>query len=512
MLTQLSLDELFRHLVVFGATGSGKTRYVLLPLLKELLARDAHDPEKRAGALIFDVKGEMVEYIRAVMAAAGRSDELLVIGRGGNSWVDPFVGQATDSRTVAERLMELVRTLHSGEGGGSSDDFWKENNRRLLQVAAVLARARQLGDLTGIQGISDDLDTLVRLRREQRRSGDDDEDDADDDLGNTQLLDDVTTTLDLAAGFGAISAAEAKLAHNYIGFDAIHLGERTWATIVNYARAYLSCLSDSKLARIFSPSAGWAFSPDEIMDHGRVVVVSLSRIHYGPEAEVFRNLIKTAFQTSALQRRNRLHFDGQVLRPVNCVRPVYFVADEFPSLLTTGAEDEGDSFFLDKCRDALISCILTAQSVSALSARAGSSTRVHHLLNNCATKVFMGCDCPETVNYFESAAPFDLDEEGGMVQRTAVPPPPAFRLPNYEFGPVARWRASGRMGRSLARQFSGGDLRRLATGQAIVFRASGDAQRTTFSPFLGAGWKENPNGVEQTALTIGGTGNEPIES
>lgn len=503
MLTQLSLEELCRHLIVFGTTGCGKTRYVLLPLLRALLARDAHDPDKRAGALIFDVKGDMIEHIQAVMAAAGRTDELLVIGRGGNSWVNPFVGQAADSRAIAERLLELIRALHSPQGGGVNEDYWQENNRRILQVAAVMARSRQLGDFVDIRGISDELDTLVRLRGEHRSSGDDDDDES---RGNSHLIDEAKSMLDLAAGLGAISAVEAKLAHGYIEFDALQLSQRTWATIINYARGHVSCLTDSKLARIFSPAAGWAFSPDEIMDHGRVVVVSLSRVHYGPEAAVFRTLIKTAFQACALQRRNRFHFDGHILRPVNCLRPVYFVGDEFPSLMTPGTQDEGDSFFLDKCRDSLVSCILTAQSVSALSARAASQARVHHLLNNCATKVFMGCDCPETLAYFESASPLDLEDEGGMVQRIAIPPPPAFRLPNYQFGPVTRWGASAKAGHALARQFTGADLRRLKTGEAVVFRASGEAGRMSFQPFLGAGWK---GAGEQNALTIGDAGNEP---
>ena len=53
MLATLPPDELFRHLVVLGPTGSGKTRHVILPLLREVLARDAMDPEKRA---VYDVE------------------------------------------------------------------------------------------------------------------------------------------------------------------------------------------------------------------------------------------------------------------------------------------------------------------------------------------------------------------------------------------------------------------------------------------------------------------------
>lgn len=88
----------------------------------------------------------------------------------------------------------------------------------------------------------------------------------------------------------------------------------------------------------------------------------------------------------------------------------------------------------------------------------------------------MSSDCPETLAYFEFTSPFDLEDEGGMVQRIAVPPPPAFRLPNYQFGPVNRWRPGSRTGRSLARQFTGADLRALKTGEAVVFSASGDAR------------------------------------
>jgi hypothetical protein len=147
--------------------------------------------------------------------------------------------------------------------------------------------------------------------------------------------------------------------------------------------------------------------------------------------------------------------------------------------------------------------------VIALSSRAGWPTRVHHLLNNCATKVFMSCDCPETLAYFEAASPLDLEDEGGMVQRIAVPSPPAFRLPNYHFGPVNRWRPSARTGRSLARQFTGADLRALKTGKAVVFSASGDARHVTFQPFLGAGWKGNSEVDGKSPLTIADVGNEP---
>lgn len=109
MLATLSPEDLFKHLLVFGSTGCGKTRNVILPLLAQVLGRDAGDPKRRAGALIFDVKGDMPDHVQAVMKAAGRDDEIITIGRGGNAWFDPFAGIGHDSRAVAERLIEMVR-------------------------------------------------------------------------------------------------------------------------------------------------------------------------------------------------------------------------------------------------------------------------------------------------------------------------------------------------------------------------------------------------------------------
>lgn len=308
----------------------GKTHFVRLALLQALLTQDANDGEKRSGMLIFDEMGEMVEFIRAIMAAAGRTDELLVIGRNGNSWVDPFFGKTSDSRTVSERLWEMVRGIHSSNGSAFNDEFLPENIRRILQVAAVMAKARHLGDMTGMEEISNELDVLIKLHKVYCS------DDDGEKHGNLSLLDETKSMLELAAGLGAISTVDAALARNYIEFEDRQLSQRTWATIINCACGLISFLLDSKLAPILTPSPGWAFCADEIIDRGRVVVVALNRDNYGPQAGFFENLIKSVFLESALQRRNKLHFDGYQVRPINLERPVYIVGDEFLSVPATG--------------------------------------------------------------------------------------------------------------------------------------------------------------------------------
>jgi len=470
MLATLSPEDLFQHLLVFGSTGCGKTRYVILPLLSQALGRDAGDPDKRAGALIFDVKGDIPDHVANVMKAAGREDEIITIGRGGNAWFDPFAGIGNDSRAVAERLIEMVRGLHPESGGGSYDDFWRENNRRFLQVAAVVARARGLGDLGGIEGIAHAIEMICGIRSE-------DDDDGDDEDGVAKQF------LDIAERGSLISAPEADMARLYLGGEIRNLAASTRACIHNYAKAYVSCLRDSRVAGILSPSGGREFQPEDVIDRGRVVIVALSRVHFGPAAEVYRNMIKTAFQACALQRHSRAHFDGSAVRRINSTRPVYFVADEFPSFVTAGSSDDGDAFFLDKCREVRVGCILSAQGVSALTGRMRSGSRAAHLLNNCCTKIFMATDCIETLQYFDSAVPEGADKEEDVLY-ARTPAPASFRLPNYEFAPPQLWvEKTKSAGRSSRRKFTSAILRQLETGEGILLRPQGFAERVKFFPF-----------------------------
>lgn len=467
MMATIDPEDLYRHLVVFGSTGCGKTRHVILPLLAQVLARDVDDPEKRAGAIVFDVKGDMPGHIDAVMKAAGRTDEVITIGRGGNAWYDPFSGLEGDSRAVAERVIEMVQGLHPDSGGGSYDDFWRENNRRLLQVAAVLARARGVGDSGGVEGLAHAIELICAIR-----SSSDEEDSR------------AKHFIETAERGNLISPSDAQMARRYLETEAVDLASTTWSVITNYAQAYVSCLRDSRIAGILTPSDSHEFVPEDIIDMGRVVLVSLSRVHFGTAAEVYRNMIKTAFQSCALQRHCRSHFDGTVVRPINCTRPVYFVADEFPSFITAGAQDDGDAFFLDKCREVKVGCILSAQGVSALTARMRSGARASHLLNNCTTKIFMGTDCSETLSYFEAAVPEDkAGQEDVIFASTSAPA--TFRLPNYEFALPQLWVAKTKTAScSRTRKFSPAVLRQLATGEGILLRPHGVADRVMFPPFL----------------------------
>jgi hypothetical protein len=458
-------EELYRHLIVFGSTGSGKTRHVILPLLARILGEGASDAGARAGALVFDVKGDMEGHLLDAMAAAGRTDPVLKIGRNGNTIFDPLEGLES-SRAISERIVEIVRSIHPS-GHGTYDDYWIENVKRLLSVCSVLSRIVFCGESGGLRGIAEAMGQIRSLPN-------------DDDEARKKTIGTWSQHLGGAASAGWIAKSEADSARAYLQGELQNLVRSTFSVILNYAQSYLDAILSNSLAPVLEGKGKETFSPDLVFDQGRVALVSLSRVHFGPEAEIFRSMIKSAFQSCALQRFSRVHFDGESVRPVNPTRPAYLVADEFPAILSPGHTDAGDAFFLDKCREVRVGCILSAQGVSALDARMGDRARTLHLLNNTCTKIFMASDCLGTIELFERSMPEGAPNEVDFTHHSA---PSAFRLPNYEFSAADPWTPS-RLSRGFRRRvFDASDLRTLKTGEAIIVRPGGHVERISLPAF-----------------------------
>ena len=58
---------LYTGIAIFGAVGSGKTSACMHPFAKQLLGWQADDPERRAAALMLEVKGDFCHDIRSIL-------------------------------------------------------------------------------------------------------------------------------------------------------------------------------------------------------------------------------------------------------------------------------------------------------------------------------------------------------------------------------------------------------------------------------------------------------------
>ena len=127
---------LYTGVAIFGAVGSGKTSACMHPFAKQLLGWQADDPEKRAAALMLEVKGDFCHDIRSILDGAGRGDDYLEIGMGGVWKWNPLSAWWLDSYSLAYTVASLLNQLF----GKGKEPFWQQAYTNLVRWIIELHR------------------------------------------------------------------------------------------------------------------------------------------------------------------------------------------------------------------------------------------------------------------------------------------------------------------------------------------------------------------------------------
>ena len=127
---------LYTGIAIFGAVGSGKTSACMHPFAKQLLGWQADDPEKRAAALMLEVKGDCCHDIRSILDGAGRGDDYLEIGMGGLWKWNPLSAWWLDSYSLAYTVASLLNQLF----GKGKEPFWQQAYTNLVRWIIELHR------------------------------------------------------------------------------------------------------------------------------------------------------------------------------------------------------------------------------------------------------------------------------------------------------------------------------------------------------------------------------------
>jgi hypothetical protein len=234
------------------------------------------------------------------------------------------------------------------------------------------------------------------------------------------------------------------------------------------ARNYLSQFSHPRLRDLFEEAPGKRkITPEDVIDEGLLIIVSLSPVLYGEAAAPFRLAVKKAFCDRILQRNHLVRQEGERVVAINQSRPIVYVMDEFHSIIN--AKGRGaDAYFLDRAREFRCMCVLATQGISAIRSVLGSDGMLDHLLNNCRTKFFFANDCPDTLKYFETLGG-TADRQVTNVQYRSVTAPPRFRLPNHTFAtPKATVEVGHTVDTRKESKFVSAELGALPNGTALV--------------------------------------------
>ena len=127
---------LYTGIAIFGAVGSGKTSACMHPFAKQLLSWQADDPEKRAAALMLEVKGDFCHDIRSILDEAGRGDDYLELGMGGLWKWNPLSAWWLDSYSLAYTVASLLNQLF----GKGKEPFWQQAYTNLVRWIIELHR------------------------------------------------------------------------------------------------------------------------------------------------------------------------------------------------------------------------------------------------------------------------------------------------------------------------------------------------------------------------------------
>ncbi|MFZ5640190.1 MAG: type IV secretory system conjugative DNA transfer family protein [Bacillota bacterium] len=136
----IPFQDLFRHLLVLGPTGCGKTSLLLVPLAHQLIQ------ERRASLLVMDPKGDFARYTGAMCRHYERPYLLFDPARPDCHFYNPLAGPEND---VVENMVTCMDLLAQ-----ENVRYFQDQNARLLRNGIRLLK-RLYGDDANLLMLSD---------------------------------------------------------------------------------------------------------------------------------------------------------------------------------------------------------------------------------------------------------------------------------------------------------------------------------------------------------------------
>ena len=127
---------LYTGVAIFGAVGSGKTSACMNPFARQLLGWQAGDEQKRAAALVLEVKGDFCHDIRQILVETGRGQDYIELGMDARSQWNPLSAWWLDSYSLAYTVSSLLNQLF----GKGKEPFWQQAYTNLVRWIIELHR------------------------------------------------------------------------------------------------------------------------------------------------------------------------------------------------------------------------------------------------------------------------------------------------------------------------------------------------------------------------------------
>ena len=135
---------LYTGVAIFGAVGSGKTSACMHPFARQLFGWHATNPERRAAALVLEVKGDFCHDIRRMLTELDRGEDYIELSLDGRLTWNPLSATWLDSYSLAYTVASLLNQLF----GKGKEPFWQQAYTNLVRWIIELYRVLPGGWVT----------------------------------------------------------------------------------------------------------------------------------------------------------------------------------------------------------------------------------------------------------------------------------------------------------------------------------------------------------------------------
>ncbi len=436
---------LYTGVLVVGAVGTGKTTACMYPFARQLLSWQAEDADRRAGALVLEVKGDFCHQVRSILGEAGRQDDYLEIGLGGAWQWNPLDDPLLDSYSMAYGVASLINQLF----GKSREPFWQQAYTNLVRWIVELHRllpggwvtlrdiyrctvdaklfANKIGEAKAEALRRCPMRVVIAakvLTKHRKALGDWDWDMAPGsdtvacplDPERAALLAELKVEYaaePVGSGAGREYAEQVEAVERWYRHDWLKLDAKLRTSIVEGISVFLSLFDQPDVARVFCPPPPKDDPPDartdgdereevpdvptmpglrrrlpplaDLIEGGKVLALNMPAGANPALARAIGVFLKNAWMQALLRRPAEA-----ALRPERYMRPAVFICDEYQAFATVGQDDpSGDEKAFALTRQCRCIPIVATQSISSLRSVLPSGEAWRTLVQTLRTRIFL---------------------------------------------------------------------------------------------------------------------------
>jgi len=435
----LSIPErgLYTGICVVGAIGSGKTKALVLPTMRQLFAYRAHDPERRLSGVVLEVKGDLCRQVRNILKDCRRAEDYVEVSLDGDIRYNPLYNDA-DAYAQAFNIASVIVAIW----GKGKEPFWQQSYTDLVRYVIMLQRVRDgyvtmldifrtvissgtLEQMLIATGRRYTATSFIGLSKAEYLKYESvfvpfrfswHEKQGQYIARRTDELEDVllhrtsaTASLYIRKPGDPTKRGAWESVHYWYWEHWKFFRSETKTSIVQGVAIFLSLFeTDAKVRKVFCPpkelyeEKSSSSDPhavvlppfDDLIESGKVVGLNFPAALNPALAKIIGTLMKVDYQRAVLLRIPEMEE-----HPEQQFRPTVFICDEYQNFATVGGDNpSGDERFLSLSRQPKCIPLVATQSISSLK-DALPNEGVKTLLQAFRTKVFLTSTDPDTARY-----------------------------------------------------------------------------------------------------------------